>query len=90
MIVRILGEGQFDIPDTDPLNELDAQLQTAADAGDEPAFEAALGRLLDAVHASGTPLPVDQISPSELALPARGTPLAQVRAMLGEEGLIPG
>lgn len=89
MIVRILGEGQFDVTDIDPLNELDAELQAAADAGDEPAFDDALGRLLDAVHKVSTPVPEDHISPSALVLPARGTPLAEVRALLGGEGLIP-
>lgn len=90
MIVRILGEGQYDISEVDTLNELDTQLQTAADLDDEAAFEAALGRLLDAVHNYGAPVPEDQISPSELVLPARGTPLAEVRALLGGDGLIPG
>ncbi len=90
MIVRILGEGQFDVADVDALNALDSQLQVAADAGDESEFDRALVRLLDAVHDAGTPLPEDQISPSALVLPARGTPLAEVKALLGDEGLIPG
>lgn len=90
MIVRILGEGQFDVADIDALNKLDTTLQAAADAGDEPAFATALDGLLDAVHHLGTPVPKDQISPSALVLPARGTALTEVRAMLGDEGLIPG
>lgn len=90
MIVRILGEGQYDIADIDPLNELDAVLQVAADADDVPAFTVALGRLLDAVHELGTPLPDDRIVTSELVLPARDTPLADVRALLADDGLIPG
>jgi len=90
MIVRILGEGQFDVADIDALNELDTTLQAAADVGDEPAFAAALSGLLDAVHQIGTVVPEDQISPSALVLPARGTALSDVRTMLGDEGLIPG
>jgi hypothetical protein len=90
MIVRILGEGQFDVADIDALNELDTTLQAAADVGDEPAFASALGGLLDAVHHLGTAVPEDQISPSVLVLPARGTALRELRAMLGDEGLIPG
>ena len=37
MIVRILGEGQLDVPDAalDTLNELDTALQGAVDANDE-------------------------------------------------------
>jgi PspAA-like protein len=90
MIVRILGEGQFDVTDIDALNELDTKLQAAADVGDEPRFASALDGLLDAVHHLGIAVPEDQISPSVLVLPARGTALSEVRAMLGDEGLIPG
>jgi hypothetical protein len=44
MIVRILGEGQLDVPDSalDELNRLDSDLQSACEAGDETAFHAAL------------------------------------------------
>jgi PspA-Associated protein len=90
MIVRILGEGQFEVADLDALNEMDAALQATVDTDDEYAFADALGRLLDAVHDLGKPVPDDQIGPSALVLPARGTDLAEVRAMLGDEGLIPG
>jgi hypothetical protein len=90
MIVRILGEGQFDVADIDALNELDTALQAAADADDEAAFDAALARLLDAVHQLGEHVPDDQITPSALVLPERGAALAEVRAILGDEGLIPG
>ena len=46
MIVRILGEGQYDVADEalDRLNELDAAVEAAVEAGDETAFAAALGR----------------------------------------------
>ena len=40
MIVRILGEGQYDVADDalDRLNELDAALEPRVEAGDEAAF----------------------------------------------------
>ena len=38
----------------------------------------------------GTPLPDEQITPSDLVLPDADTSLAQVRALLSDEGLIPG
>ncbi|WP_030576670.1 PspA-associated protein PspAA [Streptomyces anulatus] len=92
MIMRILGEGQYEIADThiDRLNELDAALQSAADAGDETAFTAALSALLDAVRSLGTPLPDETITPSDLVLPDADTSLTQVRELLSDEGLIPG
>ncbi|MEU0654932.1 PspA-associated protein PspAA [Streptomyces albogriseolus] len=92
MIMRILGEGQYEVTDEhlNRLNELDTALQSAADAGDEAAFTTALSALLDAVRSLGTPLPDERITPSDLVLPDADTSLAQVRALLSDEGLIPG
>jgi hypothetical protein len=92
MIMRILGEGQYGIADEhiDRLNELDSALQSAADEGDEAAFTTALSALLDAVRGLGTPLPDEEITPSDLVLPDEDTSLAQVRQLLSDEGLIPG
>ncbi|MEH0416720.1 PspA-associated protein PspAA [Streptomyces sp. B21-083] len=92
MIMRILGEGQYEITDEhlDRLNELDAALQSAADAGDETAFATALSALLDAVRSLGTPLPDETITPSDLVLPDEESSLTQVRELLSDEGLIPG
>ncbi|MBO8190522.1 hypothetical protein ITI46_02170 [Streptomyces oryzae] len=92
MIVRILGEGQYTVADDhlDKLNQLDAQVQRAADAEDEERFAVALRALLDAVRTLGTPLPDQTLEPSELVLPEGDMGLAQVRALLSDEGLIPG
>ena len=92
MIVRILGEGQLDVPDGEVsrLNELDNELAAAIDAGDEPRFRSALAALLGRVREVGTALPDDALTPSDLVLPAAGTDLEDVRALLSDEGLIPG
>lgn len=92
MIVRILGEGQFDVPESrlDELNELDTALADDVSAGDEPTYEHDLDRLLDRVREVGTPVADDAIAVSDVILPGRDASLAEVREMLGEEGLIPG
>lgn len=92
MIVRIMGEGQLSVPDADldRLNELDSALGDAVESGDEPRFRSALAALLGQVRQSGTPLPDDALEPSELVLPNAEADLAEVRELLGEEGLIPG
>lgn len=92
MIVRILGEGQLEVPDAemDGLNELDATLQRAVDGGDESEFRTTLGAFLDRVRSVGRPLPEDELKPSELVLPAADAGLHEVRELLGDEGLIPG
>ncbi|HEY5989417.1 MAG TPA: hypothetical protein VIV12_24010 [Streptosporangiaceae bacterium] len=92
MIVRILGEGQLKVDDsaTDELNVLDDALEKAVTAGDEQEFRPALTALLDRVRSLGTPLAADALSPSDLILPYADANLDDVRAMLKEDGLIPG
>jgi hypothetical protein len=94
VIIRILGEGQYDVADhaLDRLNELDTALETAVDAGDETAFPAALTALLDGVRSVGVAHPADSLDESDMILPPGDATIDEVRAMLDEsaEGLIPG
>lgn len=92
MIVRILGEGQYDVSDdaTDRLNQLDAAVEAAVEAGDEAAFADALGSLLDGVRTMGVPHALDAISESDVILPPADSTLDQVRDLLADDGLIPG
>jgi hypothetical protein len=92
MIVRILGEGQFDVAEhtIEALNTIDTQLQVAVDGGDEVGFQEALRSLLALVREVGERVPDDYLGPSELVLPNADATIEEVRALLGEEGLIPG
>jgi hypothetical protein len=92
MIVRILGEGQLDVPDGElaALNALDDDLQSAVESSDESTFTSSLSALLSRVREVGRPLPDDEIVPSELVLPAVDATLAEVRELLSDDGLIPG
>ena len=92
MIVRILGEDQFSVDDAAvaELNQLDTDLETAIERGDEAGFTAALTRLLGHVRAAGSPLPPDTLEPSDLILPREDSSMDEVRQMLTDEGLIPG
>ena len=92
MITRILGEGQYDVPETAlaELNVLDAAVQDAVDAADTAAFRAGLVELLAAVRERGTRVPDDVLTVSDLVLPAPDSDIADVKALLGDEGLIPG
>ena len=92
MIVRVLGEPQRDVPDSalDELNALDRVAEQAVDAGDEPAFRAALADLLAAVRRLGTALPDDVVVPSDLVLPPADATVDEVRALFDGDGLVPG
>jgi predicted transcriptional regulator len=92
MIVRILGEGQFDVPDADidHLNDLDDELQAAVEAGDPDRFTAALGRLLDRVREHARPHALDDLVASDVVLPGPDSSLQEVVDLLADDGLIPG
>jgi hypothetical protein len=92
VILRILGEGQFQIDDkaTAELNQLDAKLESAVEQGDEAAFHAALSALLAQVRAQGSPVPPDSLEASDLILPHEDSSMDEVRKLITDEGLIPG
>jgi hypothetical protein len=91
VIVRIMGEGQLDVQEGDlsALNNLDSELETAIDSGDEEKFRSALHALLEQVRTVGKTLPAEDLAPSELILPPADATMDEVRAMLGDAGLIP-
>jgi len=92
VIVRILGEGQWDVDDAhiEALNALDARVETAVTEGDDDSFASSLEELLRAIRTAGQPLPDDSLMDSDLVLPPSDSTIEEVRALLGDEGLIPG
>jgi hypothetical protein len=94
MIVRILGEGQWELTDdhVSDLNLLDDAIEKAVREGNEAELATALHKMLNEVRTVGTPVPDDELKDSDLILPAADSTLAEVEALLGqsEEGLIPG
>ena len=92
MIVRILSEGQYVLSEeaVSALNDLDAQVESAVEAGDQAAFSQALASLLDGVRTAGVAHDADSLDASDLILPMPDATLAEVRDMLSDDGLIPG
>ena len=93
MIVRILGEGQYDVSDEalGALNELDAAVEAAVEAGDEAAFGTRPGARCSTAYARRRcrtrPTRLDA---SDLILPPADATIDEVRDMLSDDGLIPG
>jgi len=86
VIVRILGEGQYEVSEdaATQLEELDHQLEAAVEAGDDAAFKAALSASVDVVRAGGSPVPADSLHTAELILPASDADMAEVLKLLTE------
>jgi hypothetical protein len=86
VIVRILGEGQFEI-DGDAatkLAALDSDLDAAVQAGEEAAFRAALDASVRLIRESGARVPDDAIVTADFILPFSDATLAEVRQLLSD------
>jgi hypothetical protein len=91
VIVRIAGEGQFKLPDSDAerLNELDNQAVAAVEAGDEGQFHDLWGKMLELVRSDGQPVDDDELVGSDVILPPADTTFAEAAAEFTGDGLIP-
>ena len=92
MIVRILTEGQFNLPGAhvDELNEIDNRLVEVIEQEDRPQFEVLLKQMLDLVREKGTPVPVDELVESDLVLPEPDITLEEAEELFTGEGILPG
>ena len=92
MIVRILTEGQFNLPGAhiDELNEIDNQIVEVVENEDREGFERLLKKMLDLVREKGTPVPVDELVESDLVLPEPDLTLEEAEKTFTGEGLLPG
>jgi hypothetical protein len=91
MIVRILGQGQYELADDrkDQLNELDNAVVASCDTGDEAAFRQQFEQLIEFVVSEGRELADDELVHSDLMIPPRDTSLAEARHEFSGDGLIP-
>jgi hypothetical protein len=92
MIVRILTEGQFNLPGAyiDELNAIDNRLVEVVEAEDQKGFERHLKEMLDLVRNNATPVGVDELVESDLVLPEPDITLAEAEELFTGEGLMPG
>ena len=91
MIVRIAGEGQFELPDgdADRLNELDNRAVAAVEQGDETGFSELWSQMLNLVASDGNELDDDELVESDVILPPRDVTFEEARGEFTGDGLIP-
>jgi hypothetical protein len=91
VIVRIVGDGQYEFPDdqADRLNELDNQLVTVVESGDEGQFTQLWAEMVKFVRGTGSPLADDELKPSDVILPPEDITLSEAAHEFTGEGLIP-
>jgi hypothetical protein len=91
VIVRVMGEGQFEIDDevAKGLDEIDEQAEQALEEGDQERFSELLRRMAGAVRTNGARLPDADLSPSEAIIPPDDLTLDEARELFEGDGLIP-
>jgi chromosome condensin MukBEF complex kleisin-like MukF subunit len=91
MIVRVMGEGQYQIDDevAKGLNDLDGQAAEALEAGDEAKLAELLRRMAEAVRSNGARLADDDLTASEAVIPPDDLSLEEAQRLFEDEGLIP-
>ena len=91
MIVRILSEGQFKLPDDvqTQLNEIDNEAVSAVEAGDEARFQELFNQMLQLVESGGEPVPDDELVESQVIIPPRDLTFEEAKGEFTGEGIIP-
>ncbi len=91
MIVRISGEGQYRLADSDAedLDELRSKALEIVDSGNEDGFAEAFAALLDYVRARGELLGDDELQGSDVILPPPDFSFEEAGREFTGEGLIP-
>ena len=87
MIARIMTENQYRLSDDNAaeLDTLDDPLYEAIESGDEAAFATALGTVIAFVRKNGVVVPIDEVVPSNVIIPAPDMTVAEARQYLQRE-----
>jgi hypothetical protein len=91
MIVRISGEGQYRLPDSDGarLNELENAVVSIVESGQEDGYLEAFSAVLDYVRSNGEVVADDDLEGSSVIIPPADLTFEEAGKEFTGEGLIP-
>jgi hypothetical protein len=91
MIIRIMGEGQFDVSDVESsaLQGFDDEVERAFESGDDAAVRQALTDLHTFIIEKATPVADDYLGASDVVVPSADATLEDIRELLNGDGFIP-
>lgn len=91
MIVRIMGEGQFQVSSAllDRLNEIDNKIVVELGKGNEKRMRALLSEMIMLVKREGKPLNPKEIRASDVIIPPDDLKLEEAKELFTGAGLIP-
>lgn len=90
MIVRLMGEGQyeFDKKHLDAINKIDNDIVKIVNDRDETAFRTEFKKLINYVRKNGKKIPYEIIKPSDIIIPPDDITLEEAQKIFRGEGLI--
>lgn len=91
MIVRIMTEGQYELPDGvyDELNEIDNRVVSAVEDEDQAGYQHAFNELLSLIRSRGTPLGPEELRESQVIVPPPDLTLEEAEHEFNGDGLLP-
>jgi hypothetical protein len=91
VIVRIAGEGQYEVPEdlVTRLNALDNEAVAAVEAGDEARFHELFGQMIGLVKNDCSPVPDDELAVSDVIIPPPDLSFDEAKDEFTGDGLIP-
>ena len=91
MIVRILTEGQYKLSSNylDQLNEIDNKIVEMVETDNKESFHQLLEEMLNLVRENGSPVPIDEITESDIVLPEPDITINEAGKLFTGEGIVP-
>ena len=91
MIVRLMGEGQYELDRKymDEINKIENNLVSKVKRGDGRQFNTEFKKLSDYVRRNGKKMPDDLLKPSDVIVPPADLTLEEAREIFKGNGLIP-
>ena len=91
MIVRLMGEGQFEIDSKhlDKMNQIDNNIVKIVVKGDEREFRTEFMKLVDYVRKNGKRIPDNILKPSDIIIPPADVTVKEAQEIFKGDGLVP-
>ncbi|KCZ73519.1 hypothetical protein ANME2D_00588 [Candidatus Methanoperedens nitroreducens] len=91
MIVRLMGEGQYELDSKylDEMNRIDNNIVEIVTKGDEKTFKTEFMKLTECVRRNGKKVADEIIEPSDIIIPPDDLTLEEAREIFTGHGLIP-
>jgi hypothetical protein len=92
MIIRIMGEGQYNVKSSqfDKLNKIDNNIVEYVQKGDEKKYKKGLADLIGMIHREGTMLDNEDLIESDVIVPPADMTLEEARQVFRGTGIFKG